>query len=543
MAKKAAKRVAQKAAKQAATKTGKKAGKTVAKKPTRKPTPKPTPTPARKTARKPAKSGTVLRGISDIRRFFYRNQTPYYFVSATNFNVMGIDEWVHNFRYINYIDCFDGAHPNLLCPPELPHEQFTSIEDINDYLLGHPDVVSYIQRRAVGDAKGRAVFLMFDERTERRCRDLGLEICFPPSALRNQVDDKISATRIADRAGIASVPNVLAPVKTFGDLQRVAKKLGPDLVVQTAFGDSGHTTFFISGEADWKKHGAEIAEAPEVKIMKRIRCRGAALEACVTRHGTIVGPLMTERVGFPELTPYRGGWCGNEVVPEAFSQQVRDQAARTATAFGNELWKMGYRGYFELDFLRDLDTDRVYLGEVNPRVTGASAMTNLASFAHADAPLFLFHLLEYAGVDYELDTAELNRRWADPQNIDRWGQLVIKHTSDSVELITEAPRTGVWRMEADGQIVFDHPQTHRRTVDDESEAFFLRISRPGDYFYEGADIGILISPGRMMTDDFQLNERAQAWIRGIRAHYKSRPLGAASAVDALPVQVGDFKIM
>jgi len=47
--------------------------------------------------------------------------------------------------------------------------------------------------------------------------------------------------------------------------------------------------------------------------MKRIKCRGAAIEACVTRHGTIVAPLMTELVGFKELTPYKGGWCGNEI--------------------------------------------------------------------------------------------------------------------------------------------------------------------------------------------------------------------------------------
>ncbi len=60
--------------------------------------------------------------------------------------------------------------------------------------------------------------------------------------------------------------------------------------------------------------------------MKRIRCRGSALEACVTRHGTIVGPLMTELVGFPELTPYRGGWCGNEVFADAFTPEVREEA-------------------------------------------------------------------------------------------------------------------------------------------------------------------------------------------------------------------------
>ena len=58
-----------------------------------------------------------LNGISDIRRFFYRNETPTYFVSATNFNLLGIDEWVQRFKFISYIDCFDGQHPNVISPP------------------------------------------------------------------------------------------------------------------------------------------------------------------------------------------------------------------------------------------------------------------------------------------------------------------------------------------------------------------------------------------------------------------------------------------
>jgi hypothetical protein len=43
-------------------------------------------------------SKDVLRGISDIRRYFYRNEQPTFFVSATNFNLIGIDEWVRKFR-------------------------------------------------------------------------------------------------------------------------------------------------------------------------------------------------------------------------------------------------------------------------------------------------------------------------------------------------------------------------------------------------------------------------------------------------------------
>jgi D-alanine-D-alanine ligase-like ATP-grasp enzyme len=485
----------------------------------------------------------MLRGIADIRRYFHRNETPIYFVSATSFNLLGIDEWVRNFRYINYIDCFDGAHPHVLVPSEVPHEPFTSIEDINNYLLVHPEVKAYLDRRAAPEGTGKVVFLMFDEKTEKICREAGLEVCFPNAKLRAEIDDKISATRIADRAGIASVPNVLAKVKSYADLQRVSKDLGDDVVIQTAFGDSGHTTFFISGEEDYKDHAEEIEAASEVKIMKRIRCRGSALEACVTRHGTIVGPMMTELVGFPELTPYRGGWCGNEVHPDAFPAPVRQRAQEMAKAFGEEIRSMGYRGYFELDFLRDLDTDDLYLGEVNPRVTGASAMTNLAAFAHADAPLFLFHLLEWADVDFDLDVDELNARW-EPDNIDPWGQLVIKHTQETVEMVTKAPQSGIWRLEDDGTVKFERVQTHRRTVENERQGFFLRITKPGDYFYEGADLGILITPGRLMTDDFQLNGRARTWIRGIRSQYASRPLGAeAPGVQDTLSEVGNFKIL
>jgi hypothetical protein len=483
----------------------------------------------------------VLRGVSDIRRYFHRNETPVYFVSATNFNLLGMDEWVRDFHFINYIDCFDGQHPHVFVPSEVPHRPFTSLEDINNYLLEHKEVVDYIRRQGPG---GKAVFLFFDERTEELCDELGLQLCFPPAALRSRIDHKVEATRIADRAGVESVPHVLSRVESWEHLGEVADELGPDLVIQTPYGDSGHTTFFIRSEEDWNRHAGEIVGEEEVKVMKRVQVRGSALEACVTRHGTIVGPLMTELVGFPELTPYRGGWCGNEVFPEAFSRQVREEARDATFRFGEELRRMGYLGYFELDFLLDQDAGKVYLGEVNPRITGASAMTNLAAFAHADAPLFLFHLLNWTDVDFELDVQELNARWADPANIDTWGQLVIKHVEDTTELITEAPRSGVWRLGEDGTAQFVRTQTHRRTVDSEAEAFFLRITRAGDYLYEGADLGILITPGRLMTESHELNDRARAWTRAILALYRSRPVGLEETpVSAQVAEAGSFKIM
>ena len=486
-------------------------------------------------------TAATLDGISDIRRFFYRNDVPIYFISATNFNLLGADEWVKSFKFISYIDCFDGQHPNVFVPSEMPHDVFESIEDINNYLLEHKEVADYLERRAPEPGRaGKALFLMFDETTEALAQAQGLEVCFPPASLRNYLDNKVVTTRVADRAGVASVPNALARVESYQDLLNCAAQagLGTDLVVQSAYGDSGHTTFFIANEDDWRKVADEIVHESEVKVMKRINCRGAAMEACVTRHGTIVAPLMTELVGFPELTPYKGGWCGNEIFAEVFTPEIRERARKATFAMGEELKKEGYRGYFELDFLIDQDSQEIYLGEMNPRVTGASSITNHAVFALADVPLFVFHLLEWADADYQLDVEAINARWARSDNIDDWSQLVIKHGEDKLELLHEAPPTGIWTMDAEGKVSFSRYDTHRRAVETENEAFFLRITGVGDYVYEGADLGILVTRGRLMTEDFTLSERAKRWIEGIKAYFKSHePQETPEAV------VSNFKML
>jgi hypothetical protein len=119
--------------------------------------------------------------------------------------------------------------------------------------------------------------------------------------------------------------------------------------------------------------------------------------------------------------------------------------------------------------------------------------------------------------------------------------MVIKHTDDSVDLLTDAPQTGIYKMLEDGRVVFDRFDYHRRAVESENEAFFLRILKAGDYRYEGADLGILVTRGRSMTNGFKLNERAKRWIHGIKQSYAAAPLAAQTAGPAFADPA--FKIM
>ena len=72
-----------------------------------------------------------------------------------------------------------------------------------------------------------------------------------------------------------------------------------------------------------------------------------------------------------------------------------------------------------------------------------------------------------------------------------------------------------------------HDVTH------EDECFFLRVYGPGDYRFKGADLGILVTKGRMQTAD-GLTQRCRRYIDGIRAQYVSEPVEDAPSLTAVP---------
>ena len=84
-----------------------------------------------------------------------------------------------------------------------------------------------------------------------------------------------------------------------------------------------------------------------------------------------------------------------------------------------------------------------------------------------------------------------------------------------------------------------HPPAElRHGIVSESEAFYLRIMGPGDYGYRGADLGALVTRGRLQGDDNQLEERCKQWITGVRGQFA----GTQSAARPAPASPPNFKM-
>ncbi len=471
-------------------------------------------------AKKPGKQ--KLKSLSEIYAYFRQNQTPITFLSPTPYNILGLGRWINKFEYINFFDCFDGSHPKIGVPREHGPHEFKSIEDVNNYLLRHREV----RKRLADRGPGLLMLVMFDEETEALAKELGQKIALPPAKLRKHVDSKIVTTKLGNDAGIASAPNGMGKASTYAELCSLAEKakLGRDLVVQTPYGDSGRTTFFIKSEADWKKNAEDLVKE-QLKVMRRINHLPGTVEAVATRHGTLVGPMQTDITGFPEVTPYKGGWCGNDAFTGGMEKE-RMAVQTMARKLGNKLYKTGYKGAFCMDFLIDTDTREVYLGEINPRISGASPLTNLITSTYGGCPIYMFHLLEFMDVDWKLDLSAVQQRWSE---FDNWSQLILKYPVDRVEMITKAPSSGIYRMDKRGAIKLVRKSIDWFVVSDEDEAFYLRVYAAGDYRYHGADLGILVSRGRFQTDGRQLTDRAKAWVKAINGEFEAIHVSGSSA--------------
>ena len=173
-------------------------------------------------------------------------------------------------------------------------------------------------------------------------------------------------------------------------------------------------------------------------------------------------------------------------------------------------------------------------------------MTNVTAVAYGDMPLFLFHLLEFMDVDYEIDVDELNDALGEaerdrlvepvhPQGHGRQGGA--DHRGAAVGDLAARPvgaRRDPLRAPRDRLAQRRETRTRRSTCGSPQE---------GGYRYPGADIGILVTRGRLQTDDHELTERAHTWITGIKKQFGTTPLPPEQPAPVREPEPFSFKML
>src|SRR3989344_75245 len=271
------------------------------------------------------------------------------------------------------------------------------------------------------------------------CRENGWILAAPPPKFgKGLFENKVKFRRILEELRVPAPPGEKTNASDL-DFELLKHKYGVPFVLQHPQRGGGKGTFFIHSLEEWEHalrkmkfkeaEGIQIKEdisRLEVIIAKYIKGPSPSITGCVTRHGILSTSPQYQIIDAPELyNPTKGSglFCGHDWSSARFSQDVRDQAYDAVQKVGVYFQKFGYKGIFGIDFIMDEKTQKLYVTECNPRLLGSFPTITMLQVMNNEPPILAFHLLEYLGINYNIDFVSVNEK----MRAEKFGSQMFVH--------------------------------------------------------------------------------------------------------------------
>lgn len=461
--------------------------------------------------------------LEQVKEYLLNSKQPVFYVSRSATNLLGVQRFVSGLNFISLVDSWTDRPDWAFSPVKKTYLEPRGNVNIANWLLLNKEVQKFIAKKTPEGLTPKIVIAMFDEKTEKICKKLGYELAMPSINLRSHVDSKIETTLIGNSVGIASAPNIITKVSGWQDLidQANLANLGNQLVIQTAYGDSGHTTYFINSKKDFDSCSRYLI-GKQIKVMKQISHLPLSVEAVILETGTVIGPIMLEVTGHAELTKFKGGWAGSELFPGLLSIPEVESANALVSKFANVLKEKGYRGTFEISILLDSYTREIFLGELNPRITGSAPISNLAICGNL--PLFTYHILEFAGKADLISQSKVQLNQDNSPEAEVWSTIIVPSTNFAAAELVQVSESARYKITNEKTLEKISEESDWERLCSDDEIYFLRTVNHGEIISPGAALGIALTRFRVQDTNLELTEQAKFLISAIQQAHTYKEL-------------------
>ncbi|HCM52110.1 TPA: hypothetical protein DIS56_03205 [Candidatus Saccharibacteria bacterium] len=299
----------------------------------------------------------------------------------------------------------------------------------------------------------------------------------------------------------------LSEIESLADIQSSSEPL----ILQHETMSGGKGTFLVSQPADLgeaiRVYRSQGSKNPKIVISQYINSAlERSLQCCVTKYGTLIGPMQKQIVNAPELVNPQNlateKFSGAQISDEPAMEPIYQSMAVVAKTVGKKLADSGYRGIFGLDFLIDKN-GRLYLLEINQRLTGVTPLLTMLYRPDQDIPFLLLHILELGGADYQIDDLAV-----DPKPVE--GSMLILHSLSTHDgKLKSSPRSGIYSPQD-----LEFIKSTYQLSPDRSELLFQRFVPLGSQVKAGSRLAIIytrdlvldsrdkLTPANQLIEDF-----------------------------------------
>jgi hypothetical protein len=339
---------------------------------------------------------------------------------------------------------------------------------------------------------------------EEYCDEKGYKLLTNRFALRELLENKKNFREVLISSGVTAITGAVYEEGRFTEafFDYLSEVFGKKLVFQIAEMTSGGGlgTSFIFSREDYLKFLEKLKVKKEelptiayVNVTKFIEGIPASIISVATSKGTIAGPLQAQIQDVPDVNNMEKGsglYCGHDWVYLSGKPEILKQAKEIATKFGDYIFNKGYKGIFGMDLLVNLEENKVYPVECNPRYTDCFPIISMNCLKTGLIPLDLYHILEHANPNYDLDTKEVSNDYGD---LSPCSQLVLQTKTRDFTRIDGEINAGVYSFNDSNEIQFERGGYRYEDLEKENEFLLTEgIPSKGTCFAPNGRIARLI---------------------------------------------------
>lgn len=365
----------------------------------------------------------MIKDLSTLKEYFRQIKTPIFGAGVYAFNRLGVENIYDNYHILALHYSLDTKLIEKKIDV-LSLEKGMGTKHLKEprnatTVIAHQKTKEYLKK-----FNNPAVWVYKpSSKMENICRENGYQLLNNPTSFgKDFLENKAKFRKILEELGVAVAPGKISQLKNLNYGQLI-NRYGIPFVLQHPTKGGGKGTFFIKNKEDFeltlKKIGAtwdeenqkKINPPEQIVVAQFIQGPSPSVTACVTRHGILSTNLQYQLLDIPELYNSEKGsglFCGHDWTGSDFKELVNQQAYRIIEKVGQYLKEKGYRGIFGLDFIQDKKTEKLYVVECNPRFLGSYPVINMAQIRNSEPPILAFHILEFLGLDYQIDKDAVN---------------------------------------------------------------------------------------------------------------------------------------
>ena len=245
--------------------------------------------------------------------------------------------------------------------------------------LDIPSIIAVAKAHDVDAIHPGYGFLAENPALARACAKAGIAFVGPTPELLELLGDKTAARRLAASAGVPTLPGTEKPVASPEEAQRIAADIGFPVIVKAAMGGGGrgmrvvHDPEQLAARLEEAQGEAKSAFGDASVFLEKYLPRAKHIEVQILgdEHGSLLH--LYER----DCSVQRRHQKVVEVAPATnLPAQVRNEICDAAVSLTR---KANYRNAGTVEFLYDVDSQKWYFIEVNPRIQVEHTVTEMVT--------------------------------------------------------------------------------------------------------------------------------------------------------------------